>query len=260
MLVATWNVNSIRAREALVLDWLRRNEPDVLCLQETKVVDEDFPADAFARAGYQVVTSGQKSYNGVAIAARHDLTNVVVGLPGEGDDDERRAIAAHVAGIDVMSVYVPNGKSVDSPDFERKLDWLRRLGDALAQRGAGERPLLVAGDFNVALEERDVWRPDAYRGRLHFHPREHAAMRTLLALGLADAYRIHETSGGKFSWWDYRGGAFHRNQGLRIDYVFLSRALASRCTGASMDRDARKKSAHGPPSDHVPVLVQLADG
>ncbi len=259
MKVATWNVNSIRAREAYVVEWLRQNEPDVVAMQETKVIDDDFPTEAFTRVGYEVVMAGQKSYNGVAIASRRRISDVVIGLPGQSPDADRRSIAAIIDGVTVVSVYVPNGKRPDSPDFEEKIAWLGCLRQSMIDRGVSERPVLLAGDFNVALEERDVWDPDAYRGKLHFHPREHEAMRALLDVGLVDAYRLHEPGTGKYSWWDYRGGSFHKNEGLRIDYVFLSRSLVPRCIGATMDRNARKKSPLGPPSDHVPVMVQLAD-
>ena len=257
MKLATWNVNSIRAREQFVLEWLRRVEPDVLCMQETKVVDDDFPTEEFQRLGYEIAMAGQKTYNGVAILSRQPLTDVVVSLDGDGDDAERRFIAATIAGIRVVTVYVPNGKHADSTSFGDKLDWLRRLKTTLESDVNAGDDRLLCGDFNIAPEERDLWNPDQFRGRVHFHPDEHRALAAILDLGFVDAYRLHEQETGKYSWWDYRGGAFHKNQGLRIDYVLLSRSLAERCTAAWMDRHARKKSAAGVPSDHVPVVVEL---
>ncbi len=250
--IATWNVNSIRVREPHVIDFLRRQEPDVLCLQETKVVDDDFPTDELQRLGYAVAMAGQRTYNGVAIVSRLPFTDVRVGLVDDTPDAERRLIAATVRGVRVYSAYVPNGKEVGSPSFHAKLVWLDRLGATLG--AAGELPAVIGGDFNIARDERDVHDPVAYRGQLHFHPDEHAALERLLAHGLHDAFRLHEPAAGQYSWWDYRGTSLRKNQGLRIDYLFLSEPLAARCHAARMHPEERHRER---PSDHVPVVVDL---
>lgn len=250
--IATWNVNSIRVREPHVSDFLRRQEPDVLCLQETKVVDEDFPTDEFQRLGYAVAMAGQRSYNGVAIVSRLPFTDVRVGLVDDPPDAERRLIAVTVRGVRVYSAYVPNGKEVGAPSFRAKLAWLDRLGATLD--AAGELPAVIGGDFNIARDERDVHDPVAYRGQLHFHPDEHAALERLLARGFQDAFRLHEPAGGHYSWWDYRGASLARNQGLRIDYLFLATSLVARCRAARMHPEERRRDR---PSDHVPVVVDL---
>lgn len=251
MRIATWNVNSIRARIDAVVDWLGRALPDVLCLQETKVADDDFPTDELQRLGYAVAMAGQKTYNGVAIASRLPMKDVSIGLAGGERDAEKRLIAATVGGVRVLSAYVPNGKSVDSPSFAAKLDFMERLALTLTPLGT----VALCGDFNIAPDERDVFDPDAMRGQLHFHPDEHRALARLTALGLVDAYRLHHTEGGRYSWWDYRGGGLQKNQGLRIDLVLLSRDLADRCTHAEIDQAERLKDK---PSDHAPVVVDVA--
>lgn len=255
MRIATWNVNSIRARVDLVTDWLRRVEPDVLCLQETKVVDDDFPTDEFQRLGYGVALSGQPTYNGVAIASRHLMRKLELELPGDPTDTDRRFLGATICGVRIISAYVPNGRDVADPHFQYKLRWLERLRAAIAP-GDGGRPskLVVCGDFNVARDERDVYDPEAYRGRVHFHPDERATLDRLLEAGLRDAFRLHEDDSGHYSWWDYRGGSFQRNEGLRIDYVFLSDDLADQCAAAYIDREERGRDR---PSDHVPVVVDV---
>ncbi|MEB2312742.1 MAG: exodeoxyribonuclease III [Sorangiineae bacterium] len=256
MKIATWNVNSIRAREELVLDWLRRTKMDVLCMQETKVIDDDFPTEGFQRLGYEIAISGQKSYNGVAIASRLPLRELTVGLDGEGPGADKRAIAATVDGVRVMSVYVPNGKAVDSPAFPEKLAWFERLRGTLEKRSGPRAELAVCGDFNVAREARDVYAPEKLAGKLHFHPDEHRAFDELLSVGLVDGFRLHHDAAGLYSWWDYRGASVQRNQGMRIDYVLLTASLAARCRAASIDADERLKER---PSDHVPVVVELSE-
>ncbi len=252
MKIATWNVNSIRARHELVLDWLRRCEPDVLCMQETKVVDDDFPTDEMQRLGYAVAMAGQKTYNGVAIASRRPMQQIAIGLHDDEPEADKRLIAATIDGLRVISAYIPNGKSPTLPAFKHKLRWLARLRETLERGPSGD--IVLCGDFNVAIDDRDVYDPEAMRGQLHFHPDEHEALAHLLDMGLVDAFRLHHEEGGLYSWWDYRGGGFRRNQGLRIDYVFLARALADRCTAASMDVEERRRDK---PSDHIPVVVEL---
>jgi exodeoxyribonuclease-3 len=253
--VATWNVNSIRARLDHALDWLERAKPDVLCMQETKVVDDDFPTDEFMRLGYGVAMAGQQSYNGVAILSQLPMKDLSIGLLGEPESADRRAIAATIAGIRIVSVYVPNGKFVASPSFPEKLAWLARLRDTLDARENPKTDVLVCGDFNIATDERDLYDPEAFRGKVHFHPDELSALAKVRDFGLSDAYRQHHSEGGAYSWWDYRGGGFRKNEGLRIDYVFLSASLAARCTSAVMDQEPRRLDK---PSDHIPVMVELA--
>lgn len=253
--LATWNVNSLRAREPRVLDWLKRRRPDVVCLQETKVVDEQFPVEPFGELGYEVAMAGQKTYNGVAILSRYPLSDVRVGLEGEDGSQERRAISALVQGVRVYSVYVPNGKSVDSPAFAEKLDWLARLRATLDHRDDASVDVAVCGDYNVAPEARDVHDPRAYAGSLHFHPEEHRALATLQGFGLRDALRVVDPSEKRYTWWDYRAGAFRRDKGLRIDHLLISESLVARLRAVCVDRAERGLER---PSDHVPVVAEFA--
>jgi exodeoxyribonuclease-3 len=255
--LASWNVNSIRIREPEVLEWVRRTQPDVLCMQETKVVDDDFPTDEFMRLGYAVAMAGQPSYNGVAIATRLPLRDVRIGLTGEPDSADRRAISATVAGIRVVNVYVPNGKSVASPSFLEKLNWLERLRLTLDTQEQTDAPLVLCGDFNIARDDRDVYAPELYRGKLHFHPDEHRALNRVLDFGLIDAFRERHAEGGHYSWWDYRSGSFRKGEGLRIDYAFVTRALLPRLSEVTLDVEPRRSEK---PSDHVPVVLDLHAG
>lgn len=250
MRVATWNVNSLRARVDSVARWLEEQAPDVLCMQETKVVDEDFPEELFVARGYQVVHWGTSQWNGVAIAARAPIAEVERGLSG-GEDEEARAIAGTVLGVRVYSVYVPNGRALDDPHYRYKLEWL----DALRARVATELargPLVVAGDFNVAPGDRDVWDPSALEGATHVSPPEREAISRIIALGLVDGVRALAGDEEAFTWWDYRQGAFRRNLGMRIDLVLVSSDLAPR--EFLVDRAARGWPR---PSDHAPVIVDL---
>lgn len=254
MRLASWNVNSIRARYDLVVEWLDQHRPDVLCLQETKVPDHEFPTETFQRLGYEIARSGQRTYNGVAILSRHPIEEVEVGLHDSGPDDDKRLIAGTVTGICVLSAYVPNGKHLDSPSYREKLLWLQKLRDTLDRRYAPDQPLLLCGDFNIARDDRDVFDPERMRGQLFFTDEEHAALDRVLEFGLEDAFRAFESGEGQYSWWDYRAGAFRRNRGLRIDYAFVTKPLAERLTACWMDREARAKDK---PSDHVPVVLDL---
>ena len=254
MKVATWNVNSIRARLDHACDWLERVQPDVLCMQETKVTDDDFPTDEFMRLGYAVAMTGQLSYNGVAILSRLPMKEISIGLSGQAEDADRRAIAATIAGVRIFSVYVPNGKSTSSPSFGEKLAWLEQLRSTLDKTANPNSDVLVCGDFNIATDDRDVYAPELFRGKVHFHPDEHRALAKVRDFGLKDAFREHHSEAGQYSWWDYRGGGFRKNEGLRIDYVFLSESLVKRCTSAIMDSEPRRLDK---PSDHIPVMVEL---
>ncbi len=255
MRIATWNVNSIRARLPRVLAWLQRTAPDVACLQETKVEDAAFPRAEIEAASYRVTCFGQKTYNGVAFLSRAEPADVVRGFPDDGAEAHRRLIAGTFSGIRVVNVYVPNGESTESEKFPFKLSWLANLRGFLETQCDTKAPLLLCGDFNVAPEDRDVHDPEKWRGKVLFHPKEHEALAAIQALGLRDAFRAHHEDAGHFTWWDYRGGAFHRGVGLRIDLVLVSEPLAKRCTGVSIDREERK----GPqPSDHAPVVVEIS--
>ncbi len=254
MKLATWNINSIRAREARLYAWLDRERPDVLCLQETKVEDQGFPLDAMKRAGYEVATFGQRSYNGVAIAARQPITEVVRGLGDDVPDDEARLIAATIGELRVISVYVPNGGDLESEKFPYKLAWYRRLRRFLDRTARPDQQLVVCGDMNVTADDRDVCAPDKWAGKIHCSADERAAFGEVVAFGLVDLFRKHHPDGGVYSWWDYRGVAFFKNQGLRIDHVLATAPVAARCTSCRIDRDARKGQDA---SDHAPVIAEL---
>lgn len=256
MKIVTWNVNSIRTRLERAKAWVAAHQPDVLCLQEIKVVDEVFPREVFEGLGYHVETYGQKTYNGVAILSRSAPTDVVRGLPHDGPDAEARAISATIDGVRVICVYVPNGKKITSDKFAYKLDWLTRLLENLDTTCDPEAPLVLLGDFNIAPEDRDVYDPEAWRGKVHFHPVEHAMLDRIKAWGLRDVYRKHEESAGKYSWWDYRGGAFPRDRGLRIDLVLATESAYAACTACEIDREERKEpKGADKPSDHAPVVA-----
>jgi len=254
MRVATWNVNSIRSRLDRVLDWTSRLQPDVLCMQETKTTDDLFPVSAFEGLGYHVELFGQPTYNGVAILSKETPGDVVRGLPDDEPDAQRRLIAGTVGGIRIVNVYVPNGQSPESEKFIYKLNWLVRLRRYLEAAESAKKPLLLLGDFNIAPDERDVRYPELWRGKIHFHPREHEVLEYLMEWGLSDLLRKHHEEGGLFTWWDYRMLAFPKNNGLRIDLILGTKTLLQRCTGVSLYRDERK-GEH--PSDHIPVVAEF---
>ncbi len=257
MILAAWNVNSLTIRLPRLLPWLDATRPDVVCLQETKLEDAKFPVQALADAGYAAHYCGQKTYNGVAILARRELAveDVRMGIDGFADE-QKRVIAATVAGIRVVGVYVPNGQAVGSEKYQYKLAWYAALAGMLRDEIARHPDLAVAGDFNVAPEDRDVHDPAAWAGQVLCSEPERAAFRALLAVGLKDSFRLFEQPEKTFSWWDYRMLGFPKNHGLRIDHVLLSEALAARCTASRVDRNMRKGEK---PSDHAPVLVELRD-
>ena len=253
MKLATWNVNSIRVRLPQVLEWLKKDKPDVLCLQETKITDGEFPVEAFRDAGYQAVYAGQKTYNGVATLSRAPVGNVINALPG-ADGDQKRLLATVVNGVRVINVYVPNGEEVGSEKYSYKLSWLKALEKFIARELKSHAHLALLGDYNIAPEERDVHDPRRWEGHVLFSDKERAAFQRLIKHGLTDVFRRFEQPEKSFSWWDYRGGAFHRNHGLRIDHILCSAALASACRGCRIDIDPRK---HERPSDHVPVMAEF---
>jgi len=252
--LATWNVNSVRAREERLVRWLTANQPDVLCLQELKVTDDAFPLLALRGLGYHAALHGQKTYNGVAILSRVEPSRVERGFGDGGDDSQARLLAARIGALDVVSVYVPNGATLGSDKWAYKLEWLRRLRDWLERRFQPSDALAVCGDFNVAPEPRDVCDPVAWESSVLFHPQARQALESVRQWGLLDAFRMHHAAPGFYSWWDYRMLAFPRNQGLRIDHVFLSESAAATCHAARIDRSERKGKQ---PSDHAPVVVEL---
>lgn len=235
-----------------MLDWLDRHEPDILCMQETKVVDDDFPTDEFLRLGYAVITAGQKTYNGVAIASRHAMGDVTIGLHDESEPRDMRCLAATILNIRVFSVYAPNGKSPEHPAFAEKLAWFERFRSTLAAATETGADVAACGDFNVAPDDRDVYDPEGLRGKLHFHPDEHRALAGVMAVGLVDVFRFRRGDDKRYSWWDYRAGSFRRNLGLRIDLILATRALAERSVDADIDVEPRRGEK---PSDHAPVIA-----
>ncbi len=254
MKLATWNVNSIRAREERLLRWLTTHRPDVLCLQELKVTEDAFPLLPIRSLGYHAAVHGQKTYNGVAILSREEPAEIERGFGDGGDDTQARLVAARVGSVRVVSAYVPNGQEVGSDKWAYKLDWLKRLRAWLDRRCSKGDLVAVCGDFNVAPEARDVCDPAAWEPSVLFHPGARAALEHVRAWGLVDAFRLHHDAPGLYSWWDYRMLAFPKNQGLRIDHVLLSEPLAARCTSALIDRNERKGKQ---PSDHAPVVVEV---
>jgi exodeoxyribonuclease-3 len=255
MKVVSWNVNSVTARRERLLAWLQKHEPDVLCVQELKAIDEGFPREEVEALGYHIATLGQKTYNGVAILSKHPLEDVRRGLADGEDDVESRFISARVQGLTVMSCYVPNGQTLDSPKFAYKMRWLDRLSAYLAAHYKPSDALLVCGDYNIAPEDRDCHAPDEWRDSVLFHESVQEKFRTLLTFGLVDTYRLHVPDAGKFSWWDYRMLSFPKGKGLRIDHILATRVLAERCESAAIDRDERKGKL---PSDHAPVIATFA--
>lgn len=251
--IATWNVNSLRVRLPQVLEWLSARQPDILALQETKLPDADFPGNELAGAGYQVVFSGQKTYNGVALLSRAPAVDIVTELPGL-DDPQRRMLGASIGQLRVLNLYVPNGQAVGTDKYAYKLDWLDRLVAYVQAQLAAHPRLVVLGDFNIAPEDRDVYNPEEWAGKIMCSEPERAAFRQLLELGLKDTFRLFDQEEAVFSWWDYRAAAFRRNLGLRIDHVLASPALAAVCTGCKVDKEIRRLER---PSDHAPVTAEF---
>lgn len=260
MQVATWNVNSIRTRLTHVVDWLQRQPVDVLCVQETKVVDEAFPVEAFTTLGYQSYVYGQKSYNGVALISRLPLEKVYLGFsavlgPDQvGDlDDQKRVIAGLLDGVCIVNLYVPNGSSVGSDKYAYKLRWLKLLRQYLSVLLSQYERVNVCGDFNIALEDRDIYDPEGKDTHIMASPTERQALQEVLAVGLQDAFRKFNQEGGHYSWWDYRAGSYRRNHGWRIDHHYLSAALYAQAQRCIIDGEPRKLEQ---PSDHTPVIVE----
>jgi exodeoxyribonuclease-3 len=254
MKIAAWNVNSLKVRLPQLLEWLAAQQADVVCLQETKLEDHNFPRQEIEAAGYEVAFSGQKTYNGVALLSRAGLSDVVCGNP-YFPDPQKRLIAATVKGIRVISAYIPNGQAVGSDKYDYKLNWLEALEKWLGEELARHPQLALAGDFNIAPDDRDVHNPAAWAGQILCSEAERAAFQRLLALGLQDSFRLFDQPEKSFSWWDYRMLGFQRNLGLRIDHILLSAPLAQQCTASGIDREMRKRER---PSDHAPVTAELS--
>ena len=255
MKIAAWNVNSLKVRLPQLLEWLAVHQADVVCLQETKLEDHNFPQREIEAAGYQVIFSGQKTYNGVALLARETPSDVEYGNP-YFTDPQKRLLAATVNSIRVVCAYIPNGQAVGSEKYAYKLAWLAALEAWIGEQLAASPQLVLAGDFNIAPEDRDVHNPAAWAGQILCSEPERAAFQRLLSLGLKDSFRLFEQPEKSFSWWDYRMLGFQKNQGLRIDHILLSAPLAERCIAAGIERDMRKRER---PSDHAPVTALIAD-
>jgi exodeoxyribonuclease-3 len=251
--IATWNVNSLRVRLPYVQAWLAEVQPDVLVLQETKLLDEHFPFAALEERGYVAIASGQKTYNGVAILSRKKIMNVIMGFPAF-EDAQRRVLCATVENICIVNLYIPNGQSIDSDKYQYKLEWLNQLNLFLQEELKKNPRIIVLGDFNIAPEEIDVHDPALWEGQVLFSQPERQAFRDLLSLGFSDCFRQHTPSEKSYSWWDYRMNAFKRNMGMRIDHILASKELINSCTRCYIDKSPR---AGERPSDHVPVVLEL---
>ncbi len=253
--IASWNVNSLRIRLPQVLQWLESASPDVLGLQETKLQDRDFPAEALEAAGYRVAFSGQKTYNGVALLSRLPMEDLTTGFAG-CDDPQRRVLAATIGNVRVYNLYVPNGQEVGSDKYRYKLDWLTRLRDQISAEQESHPNVLLMGDFNIAPEDRDVHDPEAWAGKILCSEPERAALGKLRELGLHDTFRLFEQPESCFSWWDYRAAGFRRDLGLRIDLLLASETLCKQCVRSVIDKEPRRWER---PSDHAPVFAEFSD-
>ena len=253
MKIASWNVNSLRVRLPQVLEWLQDNPVDVLALQETKMVNEDFPVEEIKQAGYQVQYSGQKTYNGVAILSRQEGTDVLTDIPGL-EDPQRRILAATVEGVRVLNLYVVNGKEVGSDKYEYKLDWLKKVTAFIKKDLKKYSDYVVLGDFNIAPEDADVHDPIAWKEKILCSSKERKALQAIIDLGFVDTFRLFDQEKKTFSWWDYRAAGFRRNLGLRIDLILASSALEGRCEFSVVDKAPRSNER---PSDHAPVVAEF---
>jgi exodeoxyribonuclease-3 len=254
MKLATFNTNSVRARLQIILDWLNREQPDILCLQETKVQDKDFSVKSFEEAGYKIVFRGQKSYNGVAIISKHPPDNVRTNLY-DGHDEDARFISADIQNVPVVNVYVPQGFAVGTEKFDYKLHWFKDLLSHIKNNYGPDQPLILTGDFNVALESIDVFDPEKFRGEVGFHPDEQTIMKEFLSWGLVDIFRKHQPDGGQFTFWDYRiPNALKRKMGWRIDYVLATAPVAEKSQNSWIDTQAR---ALPKPSDHTFLVAEF---
>lgn len=256
MKIASWNVNSLKVRLPHVLDWLKSEKPDLLGLQETKMTNENFPVDEIQNAGYQVIYSGQKTYNGVAILSKQSMepADIITELPGL-DDPQRRVLGATYGDLRFINLYVPNGSEVGSEKYQYKLDWLEKLCAYIEQQLSQYQNLVMVGDFNIAPEDEDVHDPEAWEGSILVSKPERDAYQSLLNLGTKDTFRLFERDEKLYSWWDYRAAAFRRNRGMRIDLILASGSLADKCVSSVIDKEPRKLER---PSDHAPVYAEFS--
>jgi len=254
MLFATWNINSINARLSHIQEFLDNYSPDILCMQETKVVDEKFPRDIFIERGYEIEIYGEKSYNGVAIASKEPIENIVRGFTEEIAAGSKRLIAADIAGIKVLNVYIPNGQAVGSEKYHYKLEWLCALEKHIKDHYSPDDDLIICGDFNIAPEDKDIYKAHEWNGRIMASPVERDHLQKIKDWGFTDIFRRHHDEPGLFTWWDYQAGAFRRNMGFRIDHIWTSESLAEKCAAAMIAREMRELEK---PSDHAPVLAEF---
>lgn len=251
--IASWNVNSMSVRVDHVVQWLERNDVDVLALQEIKCLDEQFPIEPFISMGYEVIVSGQKTYNGVAILSKSESEDIITDIDGF-EDPQRRILAATVDDIRIINLYVPNGQSLDSDKFQYKLEWLDAVTQFIAEQKEQYGKVVVLGDFNIAPTDEDVWDPKEWQETLLVSQKERVALNRLMRLGFVDSFRLFKQSQDSFSWWDYRGGSYRQNKGLRIDLILLSSMLVDSCRNSKIDQVPRSWAR---PSDHAPVFVVL---
>jgi exodeoxyribonuclease-3 len=257
VLIATWNVNSLKARLPRVQEWLAEVRPDVVCLQETKMKQDVFPHDDMQELGYEAAHFGQGQWNGVAILSRVGLKDVQNNFADSIEPDtEARIISATCGGVRVSSVYVPNGRSLDHEHYQYKLSWMKRLCEHLDVSCKKTQDIVVAGDFNIAPDDRDVYDPQEFEGATHVSEPERTALADVCAFGLEDTFRLFHDDAGLYSWWDYRNGDFHKGNGLRIDLILGSKSIVKRAKWTAVDRNARKKQQ---PSDHAPVLLLVEE-
>ena len=262
MLIATWNVNSVRTRLSQIINWINQVNPDILCLQETKVIDNDFPIKPFETLGYEVIAFGQKSYNGVAIISKIKCENVIKGFSGFlGDqnnlnkfEDQKRLIATDINGVKIINVYVPNGSSLNSDKFDYKINWLNCLSSFLDKQEKKGELICLLGDFNIAPSNNDIHNPQRYEGGIMASEIERNALNNVLKGRLIDSFRIYEKNTGHWSWWDYRNNAYELNKGWRIDHIYISKALTSKLKSCVIDSNPRGNLQ---PSDHAPVMINL---
>ncbi len=255
MQIATWNVNSIRARLERLLPWLEAHSPDIVCLQETKVTDDLFPREPIEALGYDIAAHGQKTYNGVAILSRLPIQDPRPGILGF-DDPQARVLSATIAGLRIYDLYVVNGKRIPSDKFDYKLAWLDALLADLQHSHSPDQPVVLTGDFNITVDDRDLWDPEELRETILCSTAERDKLQALLDWGLQDALRMHHDDAGIYTWWDYRAAAFRRGMGMRIDHFLVSAPVASRCSDVQVHRQEREGER---PSDHAPVVMDLRD-
>ena len=257
MKIASWNVNSLKVRLPHVLDWLAEHQPDILGLQETKTIDENFPLEDIKAAGYHVNFAGQKTYNGVAVISKLEAAEIITDLPGL-DDPQRRVMGAtfaHKSGdIRFLNLYIPNGSEVGSEKYDYKLDWLDKLTRYVEGQIKEHKNFVMVGDFNIAPDDRDLWDPEGWKDKILVSPPERAVFQGLLDMGLSDTFRLFEQEEKLYSWWDYRAAGFRRNHGMRIDLLLSSPAMTEHCTASYIDTEPRKLER---PSDHAPVVAEF---